>query len=465
MLHTSKAVVLIFVLSVFALSGFSQPVRRNPIPKNWLEKDPVTDSLAGISLDKAYALLKGRKSHTVIVAVIDNGVDIIHEDLRNIIWTNPKEIPGNGMDDDKNGYIDDVHGWNFRGTKDGTIIENEQAGSLQYYLAWKNKFEDIDSNRVSQEDLHEFLIYKKAKEDYFSKQQSKDSMDMQYAYNINYHSDQLIANDDSGADNPNYGSPFLRLSPNLSHGTHAAGIIGAQRNNHIGIDGIADDIFIMPIVATTAGGDERDKDIAHAIFYAVNNGARLINMSFSKLYSSDKKLVDSAVRYAEKNNVLIVHSAGNDGMDIDSASNFHYPVAIYEDGQRATNFMTVGWNRPLFDNRLAHPYSDYGHINVDLFAPGSDIYSTVPNNMYDEKSGSSMSAPVVTGVAALLFSYFPSLSAQQVKNILMKSVFIPDQMVNIPKTKTPVAFKELSVSGGIVNAYEAVKMAIRLTNL
>src|SRR5450432_3611507 len=120
---------VIFVIIHIVSSGFSQPIRKNPIPKNWLEKDPVSDSLAGISLDKAYELLKGRKSHTVIVAVIDNGVDLSHEDLKNIIWTNPKEIPGNGIDDDKNGYIDDVHGWNFRGAKDWTIIENEQAGA------------------------------------------------------------------------------------------------------------------------------------------------------------------------------------------------------------------------------------------------------------------------------------------------------------------------------------------------
>ena len=459
-----KSGIVIFVIIHIVSFGFSQPVRKNPIPKNWLEKDPVSDSLAGISLDKAYELLKGRKSHTVIVAVIDNGVDLSHEDLKNIIWTNPKEIPGNGIDDDKNGYIDDVHGWNFRGASDGTIIENEQAGSTQYYLTWKIKFENIDSTRVLSEDSIAFRIYKKAKDDIFAKQQTKDSAEIRYAYNINYHSGQFIFNDKDETDNHDYGSPYIHLSPNLSHGTHVAGILGAQRNNNIGINGIADNILIMPIVATTATGDERDKDIANAIYYAVNNGAKLINMSFSKLYSSDKKRVDSAVRYAEKNNVLIIHAAGNDGMNIDSPSNFHYPVVIFDDGKRAGNFITVGWNRPLFDYRLAHPYSDYGHINVDLFAPGSDIYSTVPNNAYDEKSGSSMSAPVVTGVAALLLSYFPSLSAQQVKDILLKSVFIPDQMVNMPKTKTPVPFKSLSVSGGIVNAYEAVKTAIRLTD-
>ncbi len=463
MTNRMKFILILLALFLFCLKGFSQPVRLAPIPKGWQTKDPVSDSLAGISLDKAYQLLRGRKSHPVIVAIIDNGFDISHEDLKKVIWTNPKEIPDNGIDDDHNGYIDDIHGWNFRGAKDGTIIENEQAASTQYYLAWKSRFENPDTPGFSQVDGGAFYIYKKAKETYFSQLQSKDSSDLLFAYNIHYHSGDLILHDSDDPNNHYYGSPYIRLSPNLSHGTHVAGIIGAVRNNHIGVDGIADNIFILPIVATTAVGDERDKDIANAIRYAVDNGAGIINMSFSKMYSSDKLKVDSAIQYAEKNNVLIIHAAGNDGMNIDSAANYHYPIVIYSNGTRATNFITVGWSRPLFDYRLAHPYSDFGHLNVDLFAPGSDIYSTTPYNTYDEKSGSSMSAPVVTGVAALLLSYFPSLSMEQVKAILLNSVFVPDQMVNKPQTKIAVPFKSLSASGGIVNAYNAVKMAIRLT--
>lgn len=219
----------------------------------------------------------------------------------------------------------------------------------------------------------------------------------------------------------------------------------------------------MPIVASTATGDERDKDVANAIHYAADNGAKIINISFSKVFSTDKKLLDKAIQYAEKKNVLIIHCAGNDGVNIDSANNYHYPIAIYDNGNKASNFITAGWNRPLFDYRLAHPYSDYGKLNVDLFAPGSDIYSTVPNNGYDFKSGSSMSTPVVTGVAALLLSYFPSLSIEQVKGILIKSTFKPNQMVNRPQTKTQVPFNSLSHSGGILNAYNAVKMASAMT--
>jgi cell wall-associated protease len=240
-----------------------------------------------------------------------------------------------------------------------------------------------------------------------------------------------------------------------------AGIIAEERDNGKGIDGIVDNVLIMPITATTAMGDERDKDVANAIRYAVDNGARIINMSFSKMFSPGKDRIDNAIKYAKAKDVLIVHAAGNDGMNIDSAENYHYPIAIFQNGKRASNFITVGWNRPLFGYRLAHPYSDYGKMNVDWFAPGSDIYSTIPDNRYNFKSGSSMSAPVISGIAALLLSYFPSLSAEQVKKILLKTIFKPNQMVNKPKTKIPIPFDSLSVSGGIVNAYNAVNFLIK----
>ena len=401
--------------------------------KDWLAFDPGTDSIAGISLYKAYELLKGKISKTVIVAVIDNGVDIGHEDLKNIIWTNKKEIHDNGIDDDQNGYIDDVHGWNFRGSKEGTIIDNEQAGATQIYSAWGEKIENVDTSLLKPIEKLERLIYEKAKTEYFDKvNTSKDSTELNYSYNINYHSSKLIANDSETANNRYYGNPNFILPPNVNHGTYVSGIIAAQRNNNIGINGIADNVLIMPIVASTQVGDERDKDVANAIHYAVDNGAQIINISFSKVYSTDKKLLDEAIQYAEKKNVLIIHCAGNDGVNIDSFYNYHYPVALYDNGKKAANFVNVGWNRPLFDYRLAHPNSDYGKKNVDLFAPGSDIYTTVPNNGYDFKSASSMSAPVVSGVAALLVSYFPSLTSIDVKEILLKSSFKPNQTVNKP---------------------------------
>ena len=253
----------------------------------------------------------------------------------------------------------------------------------------------------------------------------------------------------------------MKLTPALTHGTHVAGIIAAQRGNGVGVDGIADHVLLMPIVATTAAGDERDKDVANAIRYAVDNGARVINMSFSKRYSPEKSAVDDAVRYAASKNVLLVHAAGNDGENDDSIP--HYPTAYYEDGTKAVNFITVGWSRSRFDARLAHPYSDYGARSVDVFAPGSDIFSTVPGGRYDYKSASSMSTAVVTGVAALLMEYFPDLSAVQVRELIMRSSFKPEIMDNKPGTQEKVAFRSLSVSGGVVNAYSAVSAALGLS--
>jgi cell wall-associated protease len=430
--------------------------------RDWSALDPTTDSIIGTSLYKAYALLKGRTSIPVIVAVIDNGVDIQHPDLKNVIWTNTKEIPGNGIDDDHNGYIDDIHGWNFRGTADGSIVENEQAEATHVYAIWKMKYDEVDPVNLKGQEKENWKMYRTAKKVYLDKiKESKDSSELKYAYNIHYNSSELIKDDPANPYQRYYGSPLVKLSPNLSHGTHVAGLIGAKNNNGTGIDGIADNVLIMPIVATTSGGDERDKDVANAIRYAVDNGAQVINMSFSKPFSAFKKIVDDAVRYAEKKNVLIVHSAGNDGDDNDTAN--HYPIAVFENGQKASNFIAVGWSRPAFNYRLAHPYSDYGKKNVDLFAPGSDIFSTVPGNGYDYKSGSSMSAPCVSGIAALLFSYFPTLSTAEIKDILLRSSFKPEIMVNRPGSTAKVLFSSLSVSGGIINAYNAVEMAIKMT--
>jgi subtilisin family serine protease len=435
-----------------------------PADHDWAYRDPVSDSIVGISLYKAYTVLRGRPSRPVVVAVIDNGFDIAHEDLKNVIWTNPGEIPGNGIDDDHNGYVDDVHGWNFRSGRDGTVEPNEQMEATRIYAQWKSRYDGADSSRLNTQRKKELRIYLAAKRDYdfgINAGAPANSNELRYEYNLDFQSSSIIGDNPADPYQRSYGSSAMTITPEISHGTHVAGIIGAERGNGIGIDGIADHVIIMPIVASTSTGDERDKDVANAIRYAVENGARVINMSFSKHYSQYKKAVDDAVRYADKRNVLIVHAAGNDGENDDLWP--HYPIAEYVDGGRARNFITVGWSRSKFEERLAHPYSDYGPRTVDVFAPGSDIYSTVPGGLYEYKSGSSMAAPVVTGVAALLFSYFPSLSAAQVKEIIIKSSFKPDVIVNRPGTKQKVPFRSLSVSGGIVNAYNAVSAASRMT--
>lgn len=428
---------------------------------DWYFRDLATDSIPGISLYKAYQLLAGRTAQPVVVAVIDNGVDITHEDLQAVIWTNPNEVPDNGIDDDGNGYIDDVHGWNFRGAKNGTTVEHEQAEVTHVYSRWKDEFDQVDTTQLEANQKKKWQLYKKAKEAYEAAvSKMTDTTALRTAYNLHYNSSLLIGDDPANLTQQNYGSPFFRLTPNLTHGTHVAGIIGAQRGNQLGTNGIADHVRIMPILATTALGDERDKDVANAIRYAVRNGAKVINLSFSKPFSPDKPVVDAAIQYAETKGVLIFHAAGNDGQNDDSST--HYPIARYVTGQKAENFITVGWTKPFYDERLVAYYSNYGAQTVDLFSPGSDILSTLPGNQYGEKSGTSMATPVASGVAALLWSYFPSLTANQLKHILLTSTSKPALLVTQPGSKRKVSFRDLSVSGGILNAYQAVLLTLAL---
>lgn len=455
-----NAVAGVLLLSALrSATAQDAPVPPSQPPHDWAFRNPQIDSLAGIDLYRAYDLLKGRPFRTVIVAVIDNGFDINHEDLKDVIWTNPKEIPGNGIDDDHNGYVDDVHGWNFRSAPDGTTAENDQLESTRIYAHWKGKYEGVDSTRLSAVERKKMRLYQEARRDYFNNLAAGvDSTGLRFDYNLTFDASRTIGDHPDDLSEHSYGSPFMNLTPALTHGTHVAGIIAANRTNDLGIAGVADQVVIMPVVATTVTGDERDKDIANAIRYAVDNGARVISMSFGKRFSPGKRVVDDAVRYAERRNVLIVHSAGNEGEDYESYP--EYPSGSYARGGKAKNFITVGWSRWKLDARLAHPYSDYGKRGVDIFAPGSDIYSTLPHNQYGNQSGSSMSTPFVSGVAAVLMSYFPRLSAVQVKDIILRSAFKPDISVNRPGTAEKVPFRSLSVSGGILNAYNAVSMAL-----
>ena len=340
------------------------PINGYPV-RDWYFRDINDDSIPGISLYKAYKLLKGKTPHRVVVAVIDNGIDINQEDLKNVIWKNTKEIPGNGIDDDNNGYIDDVNGWNFRGAKDGTTPDDEQSAETKIYSMWKNKYDNADTSILSEDDKKEWKIYTKAKKQYLENiKDIHDSTEIKYVYNLDYNSSRIIGDNPLDPNQHFYGSPIIKLTPKLTHGTHVAGIIAGQRNNNIGIDGVADNVLIMPIVASTGGGDERDKDVANAIRYAADNGAKIINLSFSKRFSPYKKVVDEAIRHAEEKNVLIIHAAGNDGENNDSLS--HYPIAEFDNGEKANNFIEVGWIKPMLNERLVAYYSDYGTNTVDL---------------------------------------------------------------------------------------------------
>ncbi|MCY7352349.1 MAG: S8 family peptidase [Cytophagaceae bacterium] len=523
------------LLGGVVLAGIPSDSVKTKAPANWFNLDPTYDDVRGVGTERAYReLLKNVPSKTVIVGIIDSGIDINHEDLKGKIWTNPKEIPGNGIDDDKNGYIDDVNGWDFIGGKDGKDIDQEQLELTRLYVKYKKRFEGVDSTKLAgltSGDKEDYARFEAIKEEFEGKaQESKMTYGvLQQMYESYVEADKLVketlktdkitAEDllkiDMGTaepkikrarqvldrgfkmgydekelketlehyqeesefnlnpdftpraivgDNPEentnrfYGNGEV-TGPDARHGTHVAGIIGANRSNTLGVKGVAENVKIM-VIRAVPNGDERDKDVANAIRYAVDNGAKVVNMSFGKAYSPQKEWVDEAVRYAQSKGVLLIHAAGNEANNTDETP--AYPTKTFvKDGKQADNWISVGalsWKK---EPDAVATFSNYGKENVDLFAPGVDLYSTVPGSKYEELSGTSMASPVVTGVAALLLSHFPKLTAAQVKKILLESsVKMPELKVNKPGAPgEQVAFGDLSVTGGVVNAYNAVKMA------
>ncbi|HEY8396729.1 MAG TPA: S8 family peptidase [Flavihumibacter sp.] len=513
------------------------------LPKGWHLTDRTKDGFYGISLNEAYEFVKNRPSKTVIVAVIDSGIDTLHEDLKPVLWRNPKEIPGNGIDDDKNGYVDDVYGWNFLGNKDGRNVKQDSYEGARVYHKFKAKFTaaDFDPTKLEGDEKDVYEMWLKAKEKVegdaggggadliFLKRALESSQRNDSILRIVMDTSMYTGNDleklapstpegqkakagmlyilkafnmmdtnnkeflEGFADfisgeerkkeaaekapedyrgaivGDNYDDINDRFYGNSDvmantpfHGTHVAGIIAAKRNNGIGMDGVADNVRIMAIRAVP-DGDEHDKDIALAIRYAVDNGAKVINMSFGKGFSPEKHWVDEAVKYAESKGVLLVHAAGNDASNIDSVDNFPNPI-LKKLKSRATNWITVGASSdPLAEpgfKSLTASFSNYGKSEVDVFAPGTRIYSTIPGgNTYGNAQGTSMASPVVAGVAAFLMSYFPTLSPQQIKQAIEGSAIKPDTLVKIPGTDQEVELSEISKTGGLVNAYEAAKLA------
>jgi cell wall-associated protease len=499
---------------------------------NWIHYDPSDDSVGGISLNKAYQLLKGRPSKTILVAIIDSGVDIDHEDLKDHVWTNEDEIPGNGIDDDHNGYVDDVHGWNFIGGRDGDITDDtyeltreyvrlskiykdksdvkdkefeywekiksdyeEKAGKTmgeyenykemvhnvpRYFSLVKNYLDTdtltsdkLDNVTSSDSVVEEALTLVSRMITYYGNNPSVKTLvkrmsqgldyyenQVKYGYNPEYDSRSIVGDNYTKVDERNYGNNHCNTfsGDQGSHGTHVSGIIAADRNNNKGTIGIADNVKIMAI-RTVPTGDERDKDVANAIYYAVNNGAKVINMSFGKDYSPHREAVEKAILAAQKKGVIIVHAAGNDGKDVDTEPNFPTKRPI-KGKKEAWNMIEVGASSMNLNEKFTASFSNYGKERVDLFAPGVKVWSTMPNQEYKPSSGTSMAAPVVTGVTALLMEYFPELSSQKIKEILVKSTWKYDGDVYKPGTKEKVKLTDLSSSGGVVNAYEAVKMAM-----
>ncbi|MGZ3838216.1 MAG: S8 family peptidase [Flavisolibacter sp.] len=532
MIDMIKRSVLSALFMGICFLSFSQTSKKSTAPHGWHLEDQQQDGYYGISLDKAYQLVKGKKSQTVVVAVIDSGIDTTHEDLKPILWTNPKEIPGNGIDDDGNGYVDDVHGWNFLGGRDGRNVKEDSYEAARVYHAYKDKFENVkDPATLSPEDQELYKTWVRAKGDvnkgvdqnelFFIKKlypslKKGDSVikadlkkdeynggDLK-AYkptqpdavvtrnvilnicegnNSNFditntqileelegdirkadavqsaprdYRGEIVKDNENDINDRFYGNNDI-MAGTPFHGTHVSGIIAGVRNNGKGIDGIADNVRIM-MVRAVPDGDEHDKDIALAIRYAVDNGAKIINMSFGKYYSPRKQWVDDAVKYAESKGVLLVAAAGNEAFLVDTLP--HYPEPILLNGQKVTNWITVGASGDPSNGGLVANFSNYGKKEVDVFAPGVNIYSSIPGgNTYGNASGTSMASPVTAGVAAFLMEYFPTLTAEQIKTAIEKSAVPVTEKGKIPGTDKEVSLSELCKSGGLVNVYAAAKLA------
>ncbi|MEJ2881220.1 S8 family peptidase [Pedobacter sp. GR22-6] len=584
--------ILPFLFSLLVSFSASAQNKDVKLPPNWYNLDLLKDGYFGISTEKAYKeLLNGKQAkQKVIVAVIDGGVDTKHEDLKDVLWVNQKEIAGNGIDDDGNGYVDDIHGWNFIGSKAGDVAyDNLELTRIRRTLM--PKF--ISTTRMTvldSADKEEFALYQKVTKEfgekyndahasfaaistinkildsvalivgkkipaltdmdkyspngeeeeyyvkYITKGAKKDGMDKFYEemkdaykqydvmlnYNLNMDYDpraKLVGDNYADSKERIYGNSDV-TGPNADHGSHVSGIIAAKRDNGIGINGIADNVSIMAI-RVVPEGDERDKDVANGIRYAVDNGAKVINMSFGKGFKWDKKIVDESVKYAEQKGVLLVHAAGNDNENNDVKDNFpnkYYetPEAIAYEKQKkasdlkalldkakeaqqrnnnsmygsmgrgpmsstikpkpidttkfsfphATNWIEVGASAYKNDGDLKASFSNYGKYTVDVYAPGFMINSTIPGSKYKEFDGTSMAAPVVSGLAAMILSYYPDLKPNEVREIIMKSVVKVVQKVKYKNERgetVKVPFSELCRSGGIVNAFQAIKLAATYT--
>lgn len=525
-----------FLFIIFPLFSLAQT--KDEPKANWQNLDLKKDGVFGISTERAYSeLLNGKTGIPVIVAVIDGGVDVHHEDLRQEIWVNTKEIVGNGIDDDHNGYIDDVNGWDFIGSSRGNVqydnlelvrlvrkmqpkyatalnstkfsdverkefnqyqkmvaeymdeLQNAQMGFAQMIVF--NKTMDTIVAKIGKPDLVllDFENYSPANDiekkvvkivrSEFAKDKDFKKIDEEikegfkyYDAKVNYHLNidfdprSIVGDDYLNSNERTYGNNDV-TGPDAMHGTHVSGIIAASRSNDIGIGGVSDRARIMAI-RVVPDGDERDKDVANGIRYAVDNGAKVINMSFGKGYSWDKKVVDEAVKYAMSKDVLLVHAAGNDSRNTERKDN--YPNKWFADslgiekGELVVPWIEVGASGWKDDDDLVAGFSNYGKKTVDVFAPGVKIKSTVPHSLYKEEDGTSMAAPVVAGLAALIRSYYPKLTALQVKDVIMNSVSTVNHKVKVKvdDSSEKMLLSDICASGGIANAYKALKLAAKM---
>lgn len=517
----------------------------NMRPENWFNLSPV-DGAEGLRTEETYKTFGLPLSEDIVVAVIDSGVDVNHEDLQGKIWINSSEIANDGIDNDQNGYIDDVFGWNFIGgsagmaqiEKDSTVVNGirlikgdpkaqvdadtlEVTRELVRMKKLKLRLEELGENLTEAQELYfnkiskevsqavkeaqdtvstfsgHLKTYKAAEKILKSAGLAQISVDsvrafessdaevlkakqtmlqlltnrltearinrilgayqdrLDFMYSETFNPRVIVGDDYSNQNERFYGNNDV-IGPDSSHGTHVSGIIAASRDNLLGIKGVATNVKIMAI-RVIPNGDERDKDVANGIRYAVDNGARIINMSFGKAYSPFKKVVDEAVKYAESKGVILIHAAGNDSKNNDVLPSF--PQKFHrKENREMNNWLEIGASSFQRGEQLPAVFSNYGKKSVDVFAPGVDIFSTTPENTYDTYSGTSMATPAVAGAAALILSYQPNLNANELKALILDtSRRYPQLRVQLPGAQTKVLFSDLSVHGSVADVFEATK--------
>jgi len=497
------------------------PTKKATLPETslqrWSHLDILKDTIPGMSVDRAYdEIIKDKVGKKVIVAVIDSGIEVDHADLKTQMWVNPKEVAINGKDDDKNGYVDDIHGWNFLGAANEEqleltrIVSRGDDGSSEYQRALKEleekrkKLEPAKKRLEMMQEAHDKVASYLKKESFTKEDLDKipadAPADVTKAKNIAY---TLVAGGGEAKDylkdfdgyvngqlnynlNPDFngrktGDDIFNINDkyygdndvmgdrdHAKHGTHVAGIIAQTRHNNIGGDGVASNNVEIMSVRAVPDGDEYDKDIALGIRYAVDNGAKVINGSFGKYFAQNSQWVFDAIKYAADKDVLIVVAAGNDAMDLNPEGEEikRYPNDRIEgtNTEVADNFLVVGALNPSFGEKMVANFSNFGHVDVDVFAPGVKIYATTPHGKYEYLQGTSMASPNAAGVAAMIRSYYPTLTASQVKRIMMDSgVAVNQEVIVSGKKDDKRNFKDISTSGKFVNLYNALIMADKVS--
>ena len=497
------------------------PTRKSALAENdlqrWSHLDVLKDTVPGMSVDRAYEeIIQNKPGKKVVVAVIDSGIEVDHADLKSQMWVNPKEKAGNGKDDDKNGYVDDIHGWNLLGDTNEEqleltrIVARGDDGSAEYKRAAKEleekrkELEPAKQQLNMMQDAHDKIAKYLKKSDYTKEDLDKigkdASADVNKAKNIGYmlisrgkpandflkeYSDYVngqlnynlnpdfkgrkTGDDIFDINDKNYGNAdVMGDRDHAKHGTHVAGIIAQTRHNNVGGDGVASNNVEIMSVRAVPDGDEYDKDVALAIRYAADNGAKVINGSFGKYFAQNSQWVMDAIKYAASKDVLIVVAAGNDALDLNPTGEEikRYPNDRIEgtNTEVADNFLVVGALNPSFGEKMVANFSNFGNVDVDVFAPGVKIYATVPHGKYEYLQGTSMASPNAAGVAAMIRSYYPSLKAAQVKKIMMDSgVAVHKDVIVSGDAKDKRNFQNISTSGKFVNLYNALIMADKVS--